>query len=67
MTYEHIAIVSLLALQAATLVILYDTHKANIMVAQGMAARHKRIAITGNATRPCATLTGRYIKKDKRT
>jgi hypothetical protein len=28
MTYEHIAIVSLLALQAATLFILYDTHKA---------------------------------------
>jgi hypothetical protein len=54
MTYEHIAIIALLSLQAVTLIILWRTHLDRRMVPQGMAARQCRIALTGSATDCCA-------------
>jgi hypothetical protein len=55
MTYEHIAIVSLLALQAATLFILYDTHKAGEWFRKAW-LRDSAELLYWKRTRPCATL-----------
>ena len=66
MNQYQIAIVSLLALQAATLFILYDTHKAGEWWRKAWlrdSAELLRWKRNGLLRHP---LTGRYIKKDKR-
>jgi hypothetical protein len=49
---SNFTIALLIAAQAATLAILWDTHKANELVPQGMDARHKRIAILETSRDP---------------
>ena len=66
MNQYQIAIVSLLALQAATLFILYDTHKAGEWFRKAWLrdnAELLRWKRNGLLRHP---LTGRYIKKAKR-
>jgi hypothetical protein len=66
MNQYQIAIIALLALQAATLFILYDTHKAGEWFRKAWLRdnaellRWKRNAVLRHP------LTGRYIKKDRR-
>jgi len=66
MTIEQIAIVALLAMQAATLAILWDTHKAGEWWRKAWlrdSAELLRWKRNGLLRHP---LTGRYIKKDRR-
>ena len=67
MTYEHIAIVSLLALQAATLFILYDTHKAGEWWRKAWMRDTKELLFWKRHATLRDPKTGRYVKKDKRT
>jgi hypothetical protein len=66
MTYEHIAIVSLLALQAATLFILYDTHKAGEWFRKAWLRDSAELLYWKRNGLLRHPLTGRYIKKDRR-
>jgi hypothetical protein len=67
MTYEHIAIVSLLALQAATLFILCDTHKAGEWWRKAWLRDTKELLFWKRHATLRDPKTGRYVKKDKRT
>jgi hypothetical protein len=67
MTYEHIAIVSLLALQAATLAILWDTHRQYNWFRKAWIRDTKELLFWKRHATLRDPKTGRYVKKDKRT
>ena len=66
MTHEQIAIVSLLALQAATLFILYDTHKAGEWWRKAWLRDSAELLFWKRHATLRDPKTGRYIKKAKR-
>ena len=66
MNQYQIAIVSLLALQAATLFILYDTHKAGEWWRKAWLRDSAELLYWKRNATLRHPLTGRYIKKDRR-
>ena len=66
MNQYQIAIVSLLALQAATLFILYDTHKAGEWWRKAWLRDNAELLYWKRNATLRHPLTGRYIKKAKR-
>ena len=66
MNQYQIAIVSLLALQAATLFILYDTHKAGEWWRKAWLRDSAELLYWKRNATLRHPLTGRYIKKAKR-
>jgi hypothetical protein len=66
MTYEHIAIVSLIAAQAATLAILWDTHRQYNWFRKAWLRDSAELLYWKRNATLRHPLTGRYIKKDRR-
>ena len=66
MTIEQIAIVALLAMQAATLAILWDTHKAGEWWRKAWLRDSAELLFWKRHATLRDPKTGRYIKKAKR-
>ena len=66
MNQYQIAIIALLALQAATLFILYDTHKAGEWWRKAWLRDSAELLYWKRNGLLRHPLTGRYVKKDKR-
>jgi len=66
MTYEQIAIVALVALQAATLFILWGTHKAGAWFRKAWTRDAAELLYWKRNAIMRDPKTGKYIKKDRR-
>ena len=67
MTHEQIAIIALIAAQAATLAILWDTHRQYNWFRKAWLRDSAELLYWKRNATLRHPLTGRYIKKDKRT
>ena len=66
MTYEHIAIIALLSLQAVTLIILWRTHLDREWWRKAWLRDSAELLYWKRNATLRHPLTGRYIKKDRR-
>ena len=67
MTHEQIAIIALIAAQAATLAILWDTHRQYNWFRKAWIRDTKELLFWKRDATLRDPKTGRYVKKDKRT
>jgi hypothetical protein len=67
MTHEQIAIIALIAAQAATLAILWDTHRQYNWFRKAWIRDTKELLFWKRHATLRDPKTGRYVKKDKRT
>ena len=67
MTHEQIAIIALIAAQAATLAILWDTHRQYNWFRKAWTRDTKELLFWKRHATLRDPKTGRYVKKDKRT
>ena len=66
MTYEHIAIIALLSLQAVTLIILWRTHLDREWFRKAWTREAAELLYWKRNATLRDPLTGRYVKKDRR-